>query len=304
MLAYVELGQLRCDRQQNGDGSNPYLWVELLQIDDDTLASGDPILAIPPASPDAEELVVMENMRGGDAAAIPDDVAHYAMRFRDGQTQRHLIVVAALLDHHDTPLDAVSAGYQAFLSEVDDEVTKELLNLSSTDPTTVQAAIDRIKTDVKNKVNDVVEANLSTWDKIQTGLGLETQDNSIDSDFLSTALAEETSTTQFTLTFKSGPDQDPTDLYEVTGELLVKVDPCEDQLLAVDSDANNVNTIKAALKQLGEQAEPDEDQMQKLEDELAAAKAKLKAAEQALAQCRERYRFEVPPTTGADARNR
>ena len=293
MLAYVELEQLRCDRQSDGDdGSNPYLWVELLQIDDDTLSSADPVSAISPASPNSEEIVVMPNMHGGDAFGTPDEISHFATRFRSGLSRRELIVVAALWDQRDTPLDAVAAGYDAFLGQVHDSVADHLLELASSDQATVDQAIAEVKSEVHDKVYDAIAEHLSTFDEVQIGLGLENPDRFIDSAFQSWSLAELTDTMGFTLPFKDGDAANPSDQYEVAGELLVQVDPCEDQLLAVDEEAQNIVQIEAAMKQLGqdhhgELTQADEEMLEQLEQELADAKAKLKGLEFALARCRE-----------------
>ena len=65
--ALVELGQLRCDREGDGnDHSEPYIWPVLFQVDDDTLTNppGSPVLVSMTSAPSAPfRVVVKSDMR-------------------------------------------------------------------------------------------------------------------------------------------------------------------------------------------------------------------------------------------------
>jgi hypothetical protein len=104
MIDTVKLEQLRCNQQNQSGGARPYLWVQLLAIDDDTLTSGVGVARVdflPP--PDGAQVTIATNMRAGDTALLPNPVSHLTARFRDGLTRRDLLLVAVLWDQQDTP---------------------------------------------------------------------------------------------------------------------------------------------------------------------------------------------------------
>ena len=131
VIVSIELQQLRCRAESDSNGSQPYLWVERLQVDDDTLSSTALVASVAwPPPPAGAQVVIHEGMRAGQSAPIPDLLARLGAQFRPGQRTRDLIIVAALWDRRDTPFSAVLAGYEAFLPEVRDAVAANVLALA------------------------------------------------------------------------------------------------------------------------------------------------------------------------------
>jgi hypothetical protein len=180
MLINIEFQQLRCISESDDDGAQPYLWTELLQIDDDTIASGAPVFAADhPPSPVRARVVIKEQMKAGDSALIPDLLARLNARFRSDPpplVRRDLILVAVLLDQRDTPGSAIVAGYDAFLSELPSEVANSLLALSETSGAEQDAVIKTIEDAVETQVDAAIADKIGALDKAGVWLGIESPD--------------------------------------------------------------------------------------------------------------------------------
>jgi hypothetical protein len=72
VITSIELQQLRCTFQPRPHSSRPYLWGVLLQVDDDTLASGALVATVSfPPAPDGSFSEIAAAMHDGDSATIP-----------------------------------------------------------------------------------------------------------------------------------------------------------------------------------------------------------------------------------------
>ena len=293
MYADFALQQLQCNQQ--GDfllGCNPYLWVVLLRIDDDTLGSNPPVAAVSSLDPDAPRLVIKSGMRAGDTALVPDQVAYLAEHIRTDAAQRNLILITVLLDAHDTPWAAMAAGYSTFRNAAQAEVGSHLLELQSPDPQVRQDAIDQITRNINNQVISAIEAHLSEVDKIEIGAGIEVPDRVIANAFKDWEGVGPTSAGGFTLDFvhKTGTGV-VTDDFVLSCQLVVNVDPCEAEVGAVRAVQQAIANINGRAKELinGQAHETPvqvEKELEHLEQELLQQEAKLAAAEAALAMCR------------------
>jgi hypothetical protein len=295
VIVSIELQQLRCRAESDANGSRPYLWVELLQVDDDTLSSTAQVASVAwPPPPAGAQVVIHEGMRAGHSAPIPDLLARLGAQFRPGQRTRDLIIVAALWDRRDTPFPAVLAGYEAFLPEVREAVAASVLALAGSSGAAQDAIINTIKKSITEKVKDAIESKLSTWDKFETWVGLEKQDRSIDAAFARLELEETSSSSQFALAFGAGS----TDDYEVDCALVVTVDPCESELISVSAAQLDIATTQGAIRELeGSENGRTDQELEQLRTELAAQEANLHAAEDALSICRTRN-----PASGAPSK--
>jgi hypothetical protein len=226
-------------------------------------------------------------MQAGDTALIPDDLAHLAARFRSDPPplqRRDLILVAVLLDQHDTPGAAIDAGYEVFEDDLPDEVASQLLALSSPDSTVQDAAIQTIQTDLQNKVDAAIQAKLSVLDEV-----FDTQDRTIGFDHV---VFEQVAASQsFTLHFQTKAG----DSFAIDARMLMTIDPCEDLIVEVESLQQGIQNAEGALKQLanahgGEPTAQDEQEMEQTRQALFKLRARLKDAEDQLKQCRERIR--------------
>jgi hypothetical protein len=284
VIASIQLQQLRCTFQPKIEGCRPYLWGVLLQVDDDTLASGALVATVSfPPMPDGSFSEIAPAMHGGDSAPIPGEVARYAARFRSGQARNDLILVVVLWDSQDTPLYATAKGYDAFLGEIRDAVADNLLALSTADENQEKAIEDAIKKRVHDKVEAAIRGGLSDLDKIAFATHLKVPDRVIDSQFRHVSLQAADSVTPFTLTFN-----DVIDEFQLDAEQRVVADPCEDQAVQVRFAQQTIENIKGALKQLHQLPESPktEAKIEQLESELIGWQATLVQAQNDLAACR------------------
>lgn len=282
MIASIRLDNLHCIAESDAGGSTPYLWLALLQIDDDTLSSGALVAKIGFApTPTGAQILISRHIKTGDDVPIPAEMAHFGARVRPGQTHRDLLLITALWKQRDTAFDAMLAGYVKFL-DVRDAVADNLIGLS--DPGTQQATIDTIKATLEAQVKGAIEDKLSVGDKLEIELGLEHPDALIGSAFDRFTIDEHDSTTPFVLGF-GGPDHS----YEIGCQLIVVANPCENELVRVLATQQSIANTKGALHQLLSVPEnPTTDkQIEALEAELANLQAELAAAQADLATCRE-----------------
>jgi hypothetical protein len=289
MIADLELSQLQCNKQSDGSGGcNPYLWVVLLRIDDDTLGGNPPAAAVFPQDPAAPRIVVEAGMKAGDTAVVPDQVDSLVTDIRTDSVQRNLILIAALLDQHDTSWAAMAAGYQAFVNTAPVAVGAQLLQLQ--DAALYEQAIQAITSQISDQVKSAIEAQLSWWDKVQI-------------DWQSVAAS---SSGSYPLEFTSTTGDIVTDDFVLGCQLVVTVDPCEDQIAAVQGIQQAIANIEGLTKQLtsGQVHEPPaqvETELNQLATEMIKEREKLAAAEAALDDCRKGVVIRGPGESGLNA---
>jgi hypothetical protein len=290
MIADLELSQLQCNKQSDGSGGcNPYLWVVLLRIDDDTLGGNPPAAAVFPQDPAAPRIVVEAGMKAGDTAVVPDQVDSLVTDIRTDSVQRNLILIAALLDQHDTSWAAMAAGYQAFVTTAPVAVGAQLLQLQ--DAALYEQAIQAITSQISNQVKSAIEAQLSWWDKVQIALHLETPDRIIGTAYQDWQSVAASSSGSYPLEITSTSGDIVTDDFVLGCQLAVTVDPCEDQVAAVQGIQQAIANIEGLTKQLtsGQVHEPPaqvETELNQLAAEMIKEREKLAAAEAALDDCR------------------
>ena len=170
----VTLRELHAHKESDGSGgSEPYLWTCLVTIAQDLSVRGTP-----PAIGEAR-LVMAQGMRAGQTAPVPASVGVRRLRTEDGEEPRGLILVTALLENDETPLQAVEAGYLAFMSEVPSAIQDHLLLLN--DPATRDEARSAIADQVAAAVDSAIRGALTTGQKIRVKLGLLNMDDAVDS---------------------------------------------------------------------------------------------------------------------------
>ncbi len=101
----------------------------LLRIDDDTLNGNPPDAAVFPQDPSAPRLVIQAGMKAGNTAAIPNQINSLVTAIRSDAVQRNMIVIAVLLDQHNTSWAAISAGWEAFINTAPVAVGSHLAQL-------------------------------------------------------------------------------------------------------------------------------------------------------------------------------
>jgi len=167
VIAYTVLETLHCD----AGSSRPYLWTELLVIDDDTIGSIGAGLRNH-GNRDVRT-VLTDHLGAGASVAVPESVARLGTRFRTGLQQRVLILVVLLLDQRDTPGFAMATGHSLFLSAVRDEVSANLLALNGPDGPDRDALIATITKRVSDRVTNAISDELSALDKASIFVGID-----------------------------------------------------------------------------------------------------------------------------------
>jgi hypothetical protein len=285
MIEGVVLQELRCNQGKRSGAVRPYLWTQLLQIDDDTLASAVGVVRIDaPPTPDGAQVPFATTMLTGDVVVVPNAMSHLASRFRDGLSRRDLIVVAVLWDERDSPSNVVVAGYNAFLDVVRDAVADNLTALAGDGR---DAAIQAISDRVNSTIHAAIFNEFTDLQKIEIFFGQLEPDRVIDSTFL--FLENDVVTHTISLAFHAKPPE--TDNFQLDGQLVVSDDPCESELVAIRETQTAIANIRGRLKQLenGQGGNPAEreKEIEALLEQVEAQEEKLAAEQAALAQCQQ-----------------
>lgn len=304
--AVIVLETLRCIREAE-KGSEPYLWPVLIRIDDLTLQSDSLVDVIAPVSANAR-VVIQNDMRAGQTAAISPRVGLLRTRLEDNLFETHLILVVALWDADATPEAAVRAGFLAFVSELR-ATFGSALTLSeiqqaeaANDEAAKKEIAKAIQERLDKRVRSAIKSNLTGPQKVAVKTGLLDLDDVLVSGFkgFPTALPA-----PFTLSLvgETRPNVASRHAFEITGKLEVRevrVDRCQAQVEAVRKAQSAVDDINRQIKKLQDdlkRASPAEkpfifEEIRQLrEDDLASAQAALGRALTALSICRSR----VPP---------
>lgn len=210
--AAIVLQTLHFVSASNSSGkTKPYIWPVLLWIDDSTLATSSLVSVITPTS---AELVIRYDMQAGEDADIPTEVGELYAQIGDGF--RGLILVVALWEDRDTPDGAVSAGFQAFSTELRAAIADNLqaLNLASER----EGAIETIKSRVQKKVHSAIENSLTWYEKFKIFLGQMNVDRNVDNVF---KFFSDLVSTPLTLTLGGNQSGQSSNEYEIQGNLLV-----------------------------------------------------------------------------------
>ncbi len=291
--AILVLERLCCNREDDGSGhSEPYIWPVLLWIDDNTLATPELVGMTSPVLGNAR-VVIKEDMRAGQVAAIPPSVGMLRVRLEDNLSVRRLILTVALWEEDETPEDAMRAGYKAFSNELRAAIADNLFALNQASGDELDALIEAIKARVKGKVTSAIRDGLTGWQKTRVFLGTLNLDDIVNSAFVNFG---DPVATQFTLQFLNGANNN----YEIDGSLQMRpvvVDRCQAQVDAVKAAQAAVNGVDAQIRALQEElkhASPAEKsfiiaEIKRLRaEELVEANQALEEARKALEACRAR----------------
>ena len=174
--AIVTLNELICVKESDGTGhSEPYIWPVLVWIDD----RFDVHVAAPALG--SARVVIKDDMRAGETAAIPASVGVLRFRFDDGAPIRGMILGAALWEEDETPGDAVRAGFLAFNSEIRAAIADNLAGLANEDDR--EATIATVTARVRDRVESSIRGALTTGEKIRVAAGTLNLDDVVGSDF-------------------------------------------------------------------------------------------------------------------------
>jgi hypothetical protein len=287
--------------------SEPYIWPALAIVTNNSFEVTPQF-----ANLSDSQNIIKNEMRAGETAAISYPVNTLTANFEDDQTNRQLILIVGLWEKDDTPLVAVHAGYEAFLSELQAALGSNLLSLSQADEAGQKVIIDDIKTRVYNKVYSAIDGKLSAWEKTRVGFGWLNLDDFMGSDF---KRFPDVVSQSFTLSFMGNAGDkitatdnrtvppskisfDPRVEYEIQGNLNVQtvtVDRCQALVDAVNAAQSAIPGLESMVQSLQNQlqnATPQQKpgiiaEIKKInEEQIPAAKTKLTDAQSALSLCR------------------
>jgi hypothetical protein len=253
-------------------------------------------------------IVIKDNMRVRETAAIPSSVGILRTRFEDGLTVRRLILVVALLEMDETPKSAMQAGFRTFGSELRSAIAENLFALDQAEGEAEKQLIQAIQERVEERVTSAIEDGLTSWEKTKVFAGVLNLDDPSGSAFL-TFGKDGLIPTPITLAFEASrrltfPPITSSSQYEIRGQLQVRpvvVERCQPQINRVNAAQSVVDGIEEEINRLQEQLngggdEPPlpkdfiNDEIDRLrEEELGPAMAALKAARAALEICRVRF---------------
>jgi hypothetical protein len=267
-----------------------YFWGDIHTLGTDVPVS----VSVPPsvdtrdAYPDFTQALV--------AVPIPAGFGSFQVNLDDGGVGIDAAGVLALVfGQHDTPDDAISAGYTAFGTAVSQQLNAYVQTNGAVAPTPAQ--IQAMAASIRADVSGAIKNKLSDWDKFLTWIGQETQD-----EFIGYSYA-------FFGPGKLTPPQDSAlDLPPIVNQIQYSFpyatlevqsgdagDPCQTLVVAVNQAMTAVTDLMDQLHQLQAEyasATPAEKAALKIDmkeiqnTELPAAKESLAGAQAALQRCR------------------
>ena len=272
-----------------------YVWLAYFWGDIHTLASPQPVSVFVPPSNDTR-YPYPEFPQALVAVPIPAQFGQFQVNLDDaGMGFDAAGVLALVFGQHDTPDDAIAAGYSVFGTAVAQQLNDYVSNNGATTPTPDQIHV--IADAIKSSVTNAISNKLSDWDKFLTWIDQETQD-----EFIGYSYA-------FFGPGGLNPPQDtPLNLPPIEKQIEYtfpfakldvttygKVDPCQPLVIEVNQAMTAVTELINALRQLqSEYAAADNAQraalryeIKKLQStEIPAAKRALSDAQRALMRCR------------------
>jgi len=173
LQATVTLQTIRCVKQSESSGSEPYIWPFLA-----TMATMPGTFeTFPTAALLADSRKIVGNsLKAGSSAPLifpGNEVGH---SFLDDQRDCTALLVVGLMEADDNRIVSMQAGYQAYLDELRAQLGHTMLALKDASAAERQATIEEIKGAVKTKAEDAVRRTLSTFEKGLLGSGLRDPD--------------------------------------------------------------------------------------------------------------------------------
>jgi len=125
--------------------------------------------------------ILKRGITPGVSVKIESTVGVMTRIFDDPLTNFVIILTVGMFHDMQTPDNAVTAGYNAFQSALQDGVKSHLLALNSPDPSVVEQAQQQISDAVTAAVTSAISDSLSAIQKVEVATGLLTLDSTIGS---------------------------------------------------------------------------------------------------------------------------
>lgn len=201
--ASVTLERLVCFSESDIKGtshSEPYVWPYLCVLRSGNLESMPTVAAL-----EETRRVIKYEMKANEAVYLPlTGNNRFTPTFEFGQDNR-LILVVALLEADEMPLDVMRAAYQTYLTTLDEQLRARLGALYYADAASREAIIEEIKKVVKGRIKDTIKDKLSWTEELAVAWGSLNPDDFIAAD---SWYFERLEPTVFTLGFR-GVSGDP-----------------------------------------------------------------------------------------------
>ncbi len=273
-----------------------YLWFAYFWGDIHTLATPQPVSVYVPPSSDTRD-AYPDFTFDLVAVPIPPGFGTFQVNLDDaGAGLDAAGVLVLILGQHDTPDDAISAGYSAFGTAVSQQLNSYVETNGLVAPTPDQ--VHALAQSIQNTVTSAIKNKLSDWDKFLTWISQETQDEFIGYSYAFFGPGQLTPPQQNT-PLNLPPIQNQIQYTFPYATLNVQTlagpDPCQSLVVAVNQAMTNVTNLTNQLHQLqAEYAAANRTQKavlkfsinEILNTTLPAAQRALTNAQRALYRCR------------------
>jgi hypothetical protein len=312
--ATITLNVLRCIKESDRGGrshSEPYVWPFMAILSNNDYATR-PLTALYYETRN----VLKSEMRAGQSAVLEGPSNRLTATYTPEQHVRHVILVVALWEQDDTPMNVMQEGHQAYLDALHTEIghkqTALLEAYQTENQAWLQELIEEIRSAVYARVNAAIRAELSGFEKVQIRLGTLNID-----DFMASGFAhfrvQPGPIIPFTVRFE-GTAGDPKVVPTiVNGKLaytfvpipihyeldctfeVTNVQPCQEQLLAFDEAEASLHTLNNLAKTLRRQEAVLTAQIKQIDDQLIpVARRTLARARKALSFCETHGSMDLP----------
>jgi hypothetical protein len=157
----LQLTELRCIRQAESGGSEPYLWVTYFAVGAQPLPfQTGPVATITPSF-DAFRTEFPDNMKAGAVASIPPFIASASFDIDTDGANNTVGCIAVLMEEDDTPDSSIILGSIAYSKEIDKQLNKLVATrIQHGDFSPITAAeINTVRDTVTNRVVAAIGSN-------------------------------------------------------------------------------------------------------------------------------------------------
>ena len=157
----ITLQTIRCIRQSEDDGSEPYIWPFLatMAMDPGTFDT------FPTAASLADSRKIVGNsMKAGSSAPLIFPGNWVTHSFMDNQTDCTALLVVAVMEADENRVESMQDGFQAYLDELRVQLGHKMLPMKNATPAERDAMIEEIKEAVKKRVEDAVRKTVGWWE--------------------------------------------------------------------------------------------------------------------------------------------
>jgi len=290
LQATLTLHTIRCIAQNEGSGSEPYIWPFLATVATNP-ATFD---TFPTAAILADSRkVVGTSMKAGATASLEFPGNQVMHSFGDDQDECTALLIVALMEADDSRVVSMQAGYQAFLDELRLQLGHKVLALKSATPQEQDAMIEDIKKAVQARSYDAVKGTLSGWEKFKIGVGALDPDDFLAVDYaLFQDVTASAGPSAFTLNLTASGNR-----FEIDGTMTLEdlePAPCQAQIDAIAAANQAIAALQKQVQTLQvmlatatpQQKSAIVDAIERIrEDQMPAAEEDLRRAQYALRRC-------------------